>query len=446
MALTGELSDLSLAELIEFFCNQRKTGRLEVSYPKATAHFFLQAGNVVHAEIGALRGIEAVYYALTLANASFAFNVAAEMPKQTIKQPWTSVVLEGLRRMDEGISPANPFPNEVVQATEPVEEHIAAVVDSAAPVEEQVPEVVIAAPVEEQVPATHPLSTVQDQVVDASDQILEVEEQVLLAPEQTLASVLETHEEPTHIVAHEEQIIDHTEKEDKAFHFPGTIELEPFGLPHVHSASPAVQTATLFAETQPGGAFAYTPWKLGAIAGAVVLAIAVVAVPWGWYARSKAVRLNVETPTVASDTTQPTTEIKSNNGTQPEVTSSPMATASEPAPANENGSANSTNADAEKKAREARFREEARLKARAADNVAANPAAQQPTTTSAPQLTKEQSTAASASKHVTVQVTYDENGRVTQASGGDATALRIARQKRFPPGKPGSATITIPIN
>jgi hypothetical protein len=35
---------------------------------------------------------------------------------------------------------------------------------------------------------------------------------------------------------------------------------------------------------------------------------------------------------------------------------------------------------------------------------------------------------------------------VTQASGGDANALRIARQKRFPAGKPGSATISIPLN
>jgi hypothetical protein len=35
---------------------------------------------------------------------------------------------------------------------------------------------------------------------------------------------------------------------------------------------------------------------------------------------------------------------------------------------------------------------------------------------------------------------------VVQASGGDASALRIARQKRFPPGKAGSATVTIPIN
>ena len=52
----------------------------------------------------------------------------------------------------------------------------------------------------------------------------------------------------------------------------------------------------------------------------------------------------------------------------------------------------------------------------------------------------------SGPKKVSVTVTYDESGRVVQASGGDASALRIARQKRFPPGKAGSATVTIPIN
>jgi hypothetical protein len=52
----------------------------------------------------------------------------------------------------------------------------------------------------------------------------------------------------------------------------------------------------------------------------------------------------------------------------------------------------------------------------------------------------------SGPKKVSVTVTYDESGRVVQASGGDASALRIARQKRFPPGKAGSATVTIPVN
>src|SRR5437588_7023175 len=115
MALTGELSDLSLAELIEFFCNQRKTGCIEVKYPTGPASFYLQSGAVVHAEIGTLRGIEAVYYALTQANASFTFNSAVDAPAQTINQPWTSVVLEGLRRMDEGIAPLSPFPAGVAE-------------------------------------------------------------------------------------------------------------------------------------------------------------------------------------------------------------------------------------------------------------------------------------------------------------------------------------------
>src|SRR3979490_1117254 len=111
MALTGELSDLSLAELIELFCNQRKTGRLKVIYSVGPGYFYHQAGSVVHAKIGVLRGIEAVYFALTLPNASFTFSPAFDAPEQTINQPWTSVVLEGLRRMDEGIKPADPFPD-----------------------------------------------------------------------------------------------------------------------------------------------------------------------------------------------------------------------------------------------------------------------------------------------------------------------------------------------
>src|SRR6266705_1817739 len=111
MPLTGELSDLSLAELIEFFCNQRKTGRLKVIYSSGPGYFYLQSGSVVHARIGGLRGIEAVYYALTLPNASFTFSPAFEAPEHTINQPWTSVVLEGLRRMDEGIASRTPFPD-----------------------------------------------------------------------------------------------------------------------------------------------------------------------------------------------------------------------------------------------------------------------------------------------------------------------------------------------
>src|SRR5438309_9488312 len=98
MPLTGELSDLSLAELIEFFCNQRKTGRLKVIYPRGPGYFYLQSGSGVHAEVGTARGIEAGYYALTLPNASFRCIAACEPPERTINQPWSSGLLQGVCR------------------------------------------------------------------------------------------------------------------------------------------------------------------------------------------------------------------------------------------------------------------------------------------------------------------------------------------------------------
>ncbi len=123
MPLSGELTDLSLAELIEFFCNQRKTGCIEINCENGEGNFYLDSGSLVHASIGSISGIEAVYYALTLSQASFTFEPAVEAPERTIDQPWASVVLEGLRLLDEGAVPKNPFLNGKVKRakTDPIE-------------------------------------------------------------------------------------------------------------------------------------------------------------------------------------------------------------------------------------------------------------------------------------------------------------------------------------
>jgi len=333
MALSGELSDLSLAELIEFFCNQRKTGRLKVTYPRGPGYFFLHAGSVVHAEVGTLRGIEAVYYALTLPNASFKFSAASEPAERTINQPWTSVVLEGLRRMDEGIQPADPFP-----------------ANYAAPVVEAEP------------------------VEDQSDVI--EEEIVVAVPDKTpaRAAVIDT-------------------------------EVTPF-----------------LWESQP--AWLRTPWGLGAVVGSVALALAAIGIPWGWYAHSQSAKA-MNQPKVATEMAAQTTD-----------STSDTKTAESAAPTAQNEAAPNSEADAlaAKRLKETRAKE--REKARAQETAGST----------APSTSARSSAGNSGAKKVTVQVSYDENGRVTQASGGDPTALRIARQKRFPPGKAGSATITIPIN
>src|SRR6266849_5149884 len=339
MALTGELSDLSLAELIEFFCNQRKSGRLKLVYSIGPGYFYLQAGSVVHARIGSLRGIEAVYYALTLPNASFTFSPAFEAPEHTINQPWTSVVLEGLRRMDEGIEPGSPFL-----------EH-------------------------------------DDRPEEESDPIKEVPLAISYNKEDLLSEILS----------------------------PPEVEAMGEFLSRPESESHWMKR----------------PWTLGAVFAAVALIVAVVGVPWGLYARSKAVKLANEAKPSSTPNSQPTSQSAAANQT---VATPAASETTQPVP-------NTDAADlAAKRQREERAKE--RAKAQDTAKLLAKDAPV-PANTNAP---KSQSSPTSGAKKVTVQVTYDENGRVTQASGGDATALRIARQKRFPAGKAGSATITIPIN
>jgi hypothetical protein len=314
MALTGHLSDLSLSELIEFFCNQRKSGRLKVLYKEGAGYFYLQTGSVVDARIGALHGIDAVYYALTLPNAEFEFSADAEAKNRTINQPWTQVVLEGLRRLDENISPGVAFPPEYV--SEPDE------LDGQQP----------------------------------------------------------------------------TEK------FEGKSETE-------RSFAPAF----LAMAKETGGR--RKPLFIGGIAVAILAIVAVIGVPAGWYKSSPAATASAEpAPAQAPQSTQAETPA------QPQPTEANAA-----APANEDPEA----AARRQREKERRAREAA---ARAAETAATTPA--QPAASDAGKP---------GAKRVVVTVTYDESGRVTQASGGDANALRIARQKRFPPGKAGSATITIPI-
>lgn len=309
MALTGHLSDLSLSELIEFFCNQRKTGRLKVLYPQGPGCFYLQTGSVVDARIGVLRGIDAVYFALTLPNAKFEFSGSAEATERTINQPWTQVVLEGLRRLDEGIVPAEAFP----------ETYTAELDDS----------------------------------------------------ESTNQTVVEI---------------------------------------------PADDSGNFLSFLQSNTVAKRKPYMIGAASVAVLAIVAVVGVPAGWYGRAK------QAPVVSEQvSTAPISE------PQPQTTETAAPAPVETADHNADAAALAARRQREKD--RAKAREE-----RTGQTAASNPTMQNT------------DTAKGGPKRVTVTVSYDESGRVTQASGADSTAVRIARQRRFPAGKAGSATITIPIN
>jgi len=393
MSLKGELTDLSLAELIEFFCNQRKTGRLTVSYPHAPAYFYLQSGSVVHASVGSLRGIDAVYYALTQSNASFNFSAAYEAPDQTINQPWTSVVLEGLRRMDEGIKPRNPFP----ERPEVAAPQATAKTAEAAPVPPAAP-------------------TITEPKPEASPKPV--------APAQVL-------EKPLPLQAKSDEPVVKQESSAK----PKAEVAIKKSKPSVEL--PVVDDAFLSSPQTASSKFSYRSWKLAVVFAALVLIIAGIAVPWGWRVRGKAARASEQQAQPLNEAAALPQASTSSETAQTESASESPADASA-------AQTNPEAADAARREREARAREEARQRAKAAESNESATSA--PTQTVPATASTSAAQPAAGPKKAVVQVTYDENGRVTGASGSDPTALRTARQRRFPPGKAGSATLTIPIN
>ena len=322
MALSGQLSDLSLAELIEFFCNQRKTGRLKVAYERAPGYFYFDRGDLVDAKLGSLSGIEAIYYALTLANASFKFSPAFEPTKRTIHQPWTQVTLEGLRRLDEGIKPKEP----------------------------------------------------------------------------TLEGTASFTDDPDGVSESSEQV-----EYDSNTPLPLSLTVD---------------------KAQGGGG--RSKMVFAGVVVAIVALVAVVGIPAGWYSKGKAEAASQPAAPAAPAAEAPSPSVVNDAEAPSQLEESAAAPSSA-----DTAATSDPNALAAKRAREAKERARLTEVRQAANSTDA------PAKTDAPKA---------GPKMISVQVTYDEAGRVTQTSGGDGTAQRIARQKRFPAGKAGTTTITIPIN
>lgn len=347
MALSGELSDLSLAELIEFFCNQRKTGRLKVIYPHLPGYFYIQAGALVDARIGSLSGVDAVYYALTLPSASFKFDTKQEAEQRTIHQPWTQVVLEGLRRMDEGIVPEAPINKEELPDENDLEQAFESVIHET-----------------DRKPTRLPMSLTVDNMARGGES---KRRKRLVA---TLASVLIVGVTATLILA-------------RGFaQSESTASIPPVALNELEGNAPkhSANASTEGAATQMAA--------------------------------------DESTDRGASEAAAPATDVA---------------------------------ALILRRAREAREKRRAEelnssWPAMKTEPPATTTAAPSVLQTAAPSAVKKADGPKPGPKTATVQVTYDEAGRVTQASGSDPTALRIARQKRFPSGKPGTTTLTIPIN
>jgi hypothetical protein len=386
MALTGQLSDMSLAELIEFFCNQRKTGRLKIDYQRGHSVFFIKEGELVDAKVGALSGAEAVYFSLTLPNAAFDFSPDVQATRRTIEDPWTQVVLEGLRRLDEGNSPTEA---DAFGAWSPSETEFA-------------------------------------QMLDQVDNLDAAKQQKVSAKKASAGSTR-----------------------------ADAVDASSTTRPESQRENSAAAPFSMMVESASGGG-SKKKFMLAGVAAAVLLACAVAAVPLlKRSAKGEPARATATAP-------QPESVAQTSPAATGETAAASEAASETPDATADTADASAAAADAarreasDRERRERERRERARKEDEAAKNeaAAADPAAAAAAAATAKPLAPAPA-APSGPKSVRVSVTYDEAGRVMQASvagatpGAEAygsTAVRIARGKHFPAGKPGSTVITIPVN
>jgi predicted regulator of Ras-like GTPase activity (Roadblock/LC7/MglB family) len=101
MSLQGNLQDMAVADLIQHNCQDRKTARLEVEHNGQIATLFFHEGDVQHAAMGNLQGEEVVYRLLDWQEGQFTLEMDQTPPTVTINRSWSSLLLEGARRLDE---------------------------------------------------------------------------------------------------------------------------------------------------------------------------------------------------------------------------------------------------------------------------------------------------------------------------------------------------------
>jgi hypothetical protein len=105
VVLTGHLDEQPLPDLIRRLRVLKKSGRLQVEYADTPGAFFFEDGQLVDAQLGSLRGVEALYSALALGGASFNFNPLVRPPERSIDrqgQQFIRDLVESSRR--EGIT------------------------------------------------------------------------------------------------------------------------------------------------------------------------------------------------------------------------------------------------------------------------------------------------------------------------------------------------------
>jgi DNA-binding response OmpR family regulator len=103
--VAGSLTEMGLPEIVQVLCHGRKTGSLKIRSSREAGELHFVEGNLYNALWGSLRGPDAFYAMLALKGGDFVLDPNFKAPQRVIRESPEALLLEGMRRIDEGLTP-----------------------------------------------------------------------------------------------------------------------------------------------------------------------------------------------------------------------------------------------------------------------------------------------------------------------------------------------------
>ncbi len=105
MPLQGDLSEFSLADIIQLVDLSKQTGAVhivgELEEKDVEGWIYFRNGQAISARLGRLAPLEALYSLFTLPAGSFIFEEGVDLPVREIHASNEMLIMEGIRRVDE---------------------------------------------------------------------------------------------------------------------------------------------------------------------------------------------------------------------------------------------------------------------------------------------------------------------------------------------------------
>jgi response regulator RpfG family c-di-GMP phosphodiesterase len=103
--VAGSLTEMGLPEMVQVLWHGRKTGSLKIRSSREAGELHFVEGSLYNALWGSLRGPDAFYAMLALKSGDFVLDPNFKAPQRVIRESPEALLLEGMRRIDEGLTP-----------------------------------------------------------------------------------------------------------------------------------------------------------------------------------------------------------------------------------------------------------------------------------------------------------------------------------------------------